>query len=118
MVVVKAYDFTLWLRWSWVIDRDAPQCGHGHCSYERSGGGSRPPCCSGQVQQGIEIVIEQDHRPVAFIRPSQHSGRTITEILREARLRGSKVTLDEDFSKDLQGVIALHQKLWDPPSWD
>jgi len=71
-----------------------------------------------KVQQGIEIVIEQDHRPVAILRPSQRSGRPITDILREARLRGSKVTLDEDFSKDLQEVIALHQKPWDPPSWD
>ncbi len=71
-----------------------------------------------KVQQGVEVVIEQDHRPVAVIRAQQRSGRPITEILREARQRNSQVTLDEDFGKDLEEIIASHQKPWNPPSWD
>ena len=37
-----------------------------------------------KVQQGVEIVIEQDNRPVAVLRGRIRSGRPITEILREA----------------------------------
>jgi len=70
------------------------------------------------VQQGVEVVIEQDHRPVAVIRAQQRTGRPITEVLREARQRNSQVTLDEDFGKDLEEIIACHQKPWNPPSWD
>ena len=46
------------------------------------------------------------------------SGRPVTEILREAKQRSSTVTLDEDFGKDLEEIIAIHQQLWNPPSWD
>ncbi|MCC6589359.1 MAG: hypothetical protein IT168_21855 [Bryobacterales bacterium] len=62
-----------------------------------------------KVQQGIEIVIEQDHRPVAVLRAQSRSGRPITEILREAKQRNSAVTLDEDFGKDLEEIVAMHQ---------
>ena len=71
-----------------------------------------------QVQQGVEIGIEQDHRPVAIIRARNRSGRPITEILREAKQRNSTVLLDEDFGKDLEEIVASHQKPWTPPSWD
>ena len=75
-----------------------------------------------KVQQGMEIIIEQDHRPVAVIRAqpqgANSSGRPITEILREAKQRNSTVTLDEDFGKDLEEIVASHQKPWNPPSWD
>ena len=71
-----------------------------------------------KVQQGVEIVIEQDHRPVAVIRAQHESGRPIAEILREAKLRNSTVTLDDDFGKDLEEIVASHGKPWNPPSWD
>ena len=71
-----------------------------------------------KVQQGIEVVIEQDHRPVAVLRAQRRSGRPITEILREAKERNSTVTLDEEFGKDMEDIIASHQKPWNPPSWD
>lgn len=71
-----------------------------------------------KVQQGVEIVIEQDHRPVAVLRAQNRSGRPITEILREARQRNSTVTLDEDFGKDLEEIAASHQQPWTPPAWD
>lgn len=72
-----------------------------------------------KVQQGVEVVIEQDHRPVAVLRAQDRSGRPITEILREARLRNSTVTLDEDFGKDLEEIVASHeQQPWSPPAWD
>jgi len=72
-----------------------------------------------EVEHGSEVIIEQeDHRPVAVIRSPHRSGRPITEILREARQRNSTVTLDEDFGKDLEEIIASHQQPWNPPSWE
>ena len=34
-----------------------------------------------KVQQGIEVIVEQDHRPVAVIRASQPAGRKISEVI-------------------------------------
>lgn len=72
-----------------------------------------------KVEQGSEVIIEQeDHRPVAVIRALRRSGRPITEILSEARKRNSTATLDEDFGRDLEEIVASHQQPWQPPSWD
>jgi antitoxin (DNA-binding transcriptional repressor) of toxin-antitoxin stability system len=72
-----------------------------------------------KVEQGSEVIIEQeDHRPVALISAPRRGGRPITEILEEARQRKSTVTLDENFGRDLEEIIASHQQPWHPPSWD
>ena len=71
-----------------------------------------------KVQDGVEVIVEQDHRPVAVIRTPNRSGRPISEILRQARERNSTVTLDPEFGKDLEAVIASHQQPWHPPSWE
>jgi antitoxin (DNA-binding transcriptional repressor) of toxin-antitoxin stability system len=72
-----------------------------------------------KVEQGSEVIIElEDHRPVAVISAPHRSGRPITEILEEARQRNSTVTLDENFGRDLEEIIASHQQPWHPPSWD
>lgn len=70
-----------------------------------------------RVQQGVEVVVEQDHRPVAVLRPLNRSGRPVSDILREARQRNSTVTLDEDFGKDLEEIIASQQAM-ESASWD
>ncbi len=72
----------------------------------------------GKVRQGLEVVIEQDHLPVAILRPPHRSGRPISEILREARQRDSTVTLDEDFGADMEAIIASQEQPWHPPSWE
>jgi antitoxin (DNA-binding transcriptional repressor) of toxin-antitoxin stability system len=71
-----------------------------------------------KIQQGAEVIVQHDHRPVAVIRPPNRSGRLISEILREARRRNSTVTLDEDFGTDLEAIIASQQQPWNPPSWE
>jgi len=72
-----------------------------------------------KVQEGIEVIVEQDHRAVAVIKTPHRSGRPIMEILREARQRNSTVTLDEDFGADLEEIISRRQREpWNPPSWD
>jgi antitoxin (DNA-binding transcriptional repressor) of toxin-antitoxin stability system len=71
-----------------------------------------------RLRDGVEIVVEQDNRPVAVIRPPESSGRQISEILRDARKRNSTVTLDSEFGKDLEAIIARHDQPWNPPSWE
>jgi hypothetical protein len=71
-----------------------------------------------KVQRGAEVIVEQDHRPVAVLRPLDRSGRLVSDILREARRRNSTVTLDEDFGADMEAIIAGQQQPWNPPSWE
>lgn len=71
-----------------------------------------------KVREGVEVIVEQDHRPVAIIRTPHRSGRPISEILREAEERNSAVTLDSDFGADLEAIISAHQEPWNPPSWE
>lgn len=59
-----------------------------------------------RLQQGMEVIVEQDHRPVAVIRPPLPRGRPVSEILRAAKERNSTVTLDEEFGADLETIIA------------
>ena len=71
-----------------------------------------------QVQQGIEVIVEHDHRPVAIIRLPYRSGRPISGIVRQAKEHNSTVTLDAEFGKDLEAIIASHQQPWNSPSWE
>ena len=72
-----------------------------------------------RVEQGGEVIIErEDHQPVAVISAPRRSGRPVTEILEEARRRRSSATLDEDFGKDMEEVIAAHRTPRNSPSWE
>ena len=55
-----------------------------------------------KVQQGLEIVVEQDNRPVAVIRAPLTEGRLLSECIALAEARGSATTLDEGFMKDVE----------------
>ena len=71
-----------------------------------------------KVQEGAEIVVEQDHHPVAVIHSPQPKGRLLSECIALAEARGSTVTLDEGFMKDLEEGIASRSQPWNPPSWE
>jgi hypothetical protein len=71
-----------------------------------------------KVQQGVEVVIEQDHRPIVVIRLPIRSGRPISECIASAKASGSKVILDEGFAKDVEEGIGDRRQPWNPPSWD
>ena len=71
-----------------------------------------------KVQQGVEVIVEQNNRPIAVIRSPKRSGRLISECIASAKASGSKVTLDEGFMKDVEDGIAERSKPWNPPSWD
>jgi prevent-host-death family protein len=71
-----------------------------------------------RLRAGEEIVIEDDSRPIAVVSPAEASLRLLSESLRLAREHGSKVTLDEGFSKDVEAGIASHREPLEPPAWD
>ena len=63
-----------------------------------------------KVQQGTEIMIEQNHRPVAVLKPSQPVGRMSTEVLADLKARGSNAVMDDGFAQDIEdGIKAQHQ---------
>ena len=77
-----------------------------------------------KVQQGIEIVIEQDNRPVAVLKPSQSGGpgRKLSECIAlakeyEKRLGYAPIP-DAEFAKDVQAGIDSRGDPFDPPAWD
>ena len=75
-----------------------------------------------KVQQGVEVVIEQDDRPIAVIKTAQGPGWPINECIAlakayEERLGYAPVP-DPDFAKDVQAAIDAHREPLPPPSWD
>ena len=74
-----------------------------------------------KVRNGVEVVIEQDHRPVAVIKPPQSPGRMLSECIALAeqleKERGYAVTLDPDFAADVEEMVRNRQP-WNPPSWE
>ncbi len=71
-----------------------------------------------QVRQGVEVVVEQDHRAVAVIKPSRPVGRMISEVIADLKARGSNAAMDEDFARDIEEGIKAQRQPWNPPSWD
>jgi prevent-host-death family protein len=71
-----------------------------------------------RVRAGAEIVIENDTRPVAVVRPAEPHVRLLSESLRLAREHGSTATLDPDFAKDVEAAVASHRDPLSPPAWD
>ncbi len=71
-----------------------------------------------KVQQGTEIVIEQDHRAVAVLVPSKPRGRMISEITADLKARGSSAVIDDDFARDIEEGLKAQREPWTPPSWD
>jgi antitoxin (DNA-binding transcriptional repressor) of toxin-antitoxin stability system len=70
-----------------------------------------------RLKQGAEVVVEQDHRPVAVISPVRGPGRPIDECIALAKAHGSGATLDEEYAADLEEIIASRQPL-DTSVWD
>ena len=71
-----------------------------------------------KVRQGIEVVVEQGHRPVAVIKSSKPAGRLISEVLADLKARGSTAVMDDEFARDVEEGIKAHREPWNPPSWD
>ncbi|MGC2526170.1 MAG: hypothetical protein WA639_00375 [Candidatus Acidiferrum sp.] len=71
------------------------------------------------VRAGAEVVIENEARPVAVLRSAEpHPGRLLSESIALAEAHGSTVTLDGDFTRDLEEIINSHREPLNPPAWD
>ena len=73
-----------------------------------------------QIRQGGEVVVEQDHRPVAIMKPAEQPGRLLSESIAIARQREKErgaAVLDPDFAEDMEEIVRNRQ-LWNPTSWD
>jgi antitoxin (DNA-binding transcriptional repressor) of toxin-antitoxin stability system len=71
-----------------------------------------------RVRRGVEIVVEQNHRSIAVIKPSQATGRMISEVLADLKSRKSSAAMDEDFARDIEEGIKAQRQPWNPPSWE
>ena len=71
-----------------------------------------------RVRRGAEVVIENNERPVAVMRPAEPNVRLLSESLRLAKEQGSTATLDGKFGQDLEEVINSHRDPLNPPAWD
>ena len=75
-----------------------------------------------KVSEGVEVIVERDHRAVAVIKTPQGPGRKISECIAlakayEERLGYAPVP-DADFAKDVQEAIDAHREPFNPPAWD
>jgi hypothetical protein len=71
-----------------------------------------------QVRLGREIVVEQDHQPVAIMKPAVDQPRTMSEIIAAMEAGGACGIVDEDFARDVEEGIAKCNEPWNPPDWE
>ena len=71
-----------------------------------------------KVQEGVEVIVEQDNRPVAAIRAPTPKARSLSESIAIAEARGSLAFPDEGFMADVEKGIAENSQPWNPPAWD
>jgi prevent-host-death family protein len=70
-----------------------------------------------RVRAGEEIVIENEASPAVILRAAEPSVRRLSESLRLAREHASTATLDGDFARDLEEIVASHPESLDG-RWD
>jgi antitoxin (DNA-binding transcriptional repressor) of toxin-antitoxin stability system len=76
-----------------------------------------------RVQEGDEVIVEQDHRPVAVIKtPPRGPGRKLSECIALAKAYekelGYAPVPDPDFARDVQAAIDSRREPFRPPAWD
>ena len=69
-----------------------------------------------RVRAGAEIVIGDDARPVAVVRPAEPHVRLLSESLRLAKEHASTAALDGDFARDLEAAVNSHREPLNPPA--
>ncbi len=75
-----------------------------------------------KIRNGVDVIVEQDHRPVAVICAPKRSGRLISECIASAKAYEDKLGYrpipDPDFAKDVEDGIRERSQPFNPPSWD
>ncbi len=75
-----------------------------------------------RVGEGDEVIVEQDHRPVAVIKtPTPGPGRKLSECIDLAKAHeeelGCAPVPDQDFARDVQAAIDFRRAPFQPPAW-
>jgi len=70
-----------------------------------------------KVRQGIEVVVEHDHQPVAVLRPAVPPRRRVSEVL-ALTPKNSSAAMDASFARDIEAAIESHREPLEPPAWD
>lgn len=72
--------------------------------------------------EGLEIIVERDHMPVALIRRPDGPGRKLSECIATAKeyekSLGYAPVPDADFAADVQAAVDAHREPLNPPEWD
>lgn len=77
-----------------------------------------------KVKQGVEVVIEEDHRPIAILKASVtgRPGRKLSECIALAKAYEANLGYaplpDSEFAKDVLSSIDEHRDSFRPPTWD
>lgn len=73
-------------------------------------------------EEGLEVIVEQDHRAVAVIKTPQGPGRKLSECIAIAKAYeenlGYAPVPDADFAADVQAAVNAHCEPLNPPAWD
>ena len=75
-----------------------------------------------KVQQGVEVIIEQDHSPIAVLKSYEPArpGRKLSECIALAKAYEEKLGYapipDADFAQDVQDGIDARRDPFDPPA--
>lgn len=69
--------------------------------------------------EGMEVVVEQDHKPVVVIRRPEGPGRRLSECIAIAKAYeenlGYAPVPDDDFASDVQAAIDAYREPPNPP---
>lgn len=68
-----------------------------------------------KVRQGAEVVIEDNHNPIAVLRPAAPPRRTITQVL-ALMPEHSTAVMDPEFAADVRSAIESHREPLEPPA--
>lgn len=71
-----------------------------------------------KVRDGIEVIVERDHCPVATIRRPLSGGQLLSESAARAEARGARAIPDEGFAADVEQGITERSQPWNPPRWE
>ena len=72
--------------------------------------------------EGLEVIVELDYRPVAVIRRPERPGRKLSDCIAIAKAYeenlGYAPVPDADFAADVQVAVDAHCEPFTPPRWD
>lgn len=71
-----------------------------------------------RVQVGVEVVIEEDNRPIAVLHAPEIKVRKISEVVDALEANGASATIDEEFAQDVEEGINAHREPWNPRCWE